>query len=235
VLRLGTLPAVVSSGRDPSVADTRAAADAWEGSECVPGPTESPRPRTSVLNIPNLLSLSRLLLVPVFLWLLLGPEADGWAILVLAYSGASDYFDGKLARAWNQTSRVGELLDPIADRLYILATLLAFSIREIIPWWLGVVLVGRDIVLGIVQLVLQRRGSGPLPVHFLGKAATFNLLYAFPLLLIGDGTGSLATVANVFGWAFVWWGTALYLYSGVLYVIQAFQVARRPPAVATTS
>lgn len=185
------------------------------------------RPRPVLLNVPNLLSLSRLVLVPVFLWLLLGPEEDGWAIAVLMYSGATDYFDGKIARAWNQTSRLGELLDPVADRLYILATLYAFVVRDIVPWWLAAILVGRDLVLTVTLVVLRSVGSGPLPVHFLGKAATFNLLYAFPLLLFGDGASSLATLARVFGWAFVGWGTALYLYAGALYVGQAVPVVHR--------
>jgi cardiolipin synthase len=185
------------------------------------------KPRPVILNIPNLLSLSRLVLVPVFLWLLLGPEADGWAILVLMYSGATDYFDGKIARAWNQTSRLGELLDPVADRLYILATLFAFVVRDIVPWWIAAILVARDLVLTATLLVLRSVGSGPLPVHFLGKAATFNLLYAFPFLLFGDGDGGFAMLARVFGWAFVLWGTALYLYAGALYVRQAIPVVRR--------
>lgn len=185
------------------------------------------RPKPVVLNVPNLLSISRLVLVPVFLYLLLGPKEDGWAIAILMYSGATDYFDGKIARAWNQTSRLGELLDPVADRFYILATLYAFVVRDIIPWWLAAILVGRDLVLTVTLLVLRSVGSGPLPVHFLGKAATFNLLYAFPLLLFGDGASDLATLTRVFGWAFVVWGTALYLYAGALYVGQAIPVIQR--------
>lgn len=176
---------------------------------------------TTIWTIPNLLSLLRLLLVPVFLYLLLGTEQDLLAIGVLMVSGITDYLDGKLARAWGQTSRVGELLDPIADRLYIFATLVAFVIRDIIPWWLAAVLVSRDIVLAAVVPVLRWAGSGPLQVHFLGKAATFNLLYAFPLLLLGDRTGQAATLANVFGWAFVIWGAGLYVVAGLLYVRQA--------------
>jgi cardiolipin synthase len=157
-------------------------------------------------------------------------------------SGFTDYLDGKLARAWGQTSRLGELLDPVADRLYILATLVAFVIRDIIPWWLAAILVGRDVVLAAVIPVLRWAGSGPLPVHFLGKAATANLLYAFPLLLIGDDTGAVATLADVFGWAFVIWGTGLYVCAGVLYLGQAARIVSagrasrpaRPGAVRST-
>lgn len=176
---------------------------------------------STVWTIPNLLSTLRLLLVPVFLYLLLVTEQDLLAIVVLMVSGITDYLDGKLARAWGQTSRLGELLDPVADRLYIFATLVAFVLRDIIPWWLAAALVGRDVVLAAVLPLLRWAGSGPLPVHFLGKAATFNLLYAFPLLLIGDGVGAVATLADVFGWAFVIWGAGLYLFAGLLYLGQA--------------
>lgn len=177
-----------------------------------------------VFSLPNALSLLRLLGVPLFLWLVLGPEADGWAIVVLVLSGVTDYLDGRLARAWHQESRLGELLDPLADRLYILTTLFGLSVRGIIPWWLAVGLVGRDVLLAATLPVLRRHGYGPLPVHFLGKAATFNLLAAFPLLLIGDGSGAVATVAEVFGWAFALWGTALYWWAGLLYVVQVRQL-----------
>ena len=179
-----------------------------------------------VLTIPNLLSLFRLLGVPLFLWLVLVPEADGWAAVVLFLSGFSDYFDGMLARRWNQISRVGQLLDPLADRLYVFAALIAFGIREIVPWWLVALLVGRDVVLAMTLPVLRRHGRGPLPVHYLGKAATFNLLYAFPLLLLGSGGGTAALVARVVGWAFAIWGTALYWWAGALYLAQVRQIVR---------
>jgi cardiolipin synthase (CMP-forming) len=171
-----------------------------------------------VLTIPNVLSLLRLLGVPVFLWLILGPEADLAAVLLLAVSGATDYLDGVIARRWNQVSRLGQLLDPLADRLYIFATLLGLGIRGIVPWWLLGVIVARDVVLGVWLLVRRGRGQGPPTVHYLGKAATLNLLYAFPLLLLGDGTSAGATVARVVGWAFALWGTALYWWAGALYL-----------------
>lgn len=182
-----------------------------------------------IFTIPNALSVLRLLGVPVFLWLVLqpvfhGPHYDGWALLVLALSGLTDYLDGKIARAFGQVSRIGQLLDPAADRLYILATLGGLAARDIIPVWLVVVLVGRDVLMGIPLLILKRHGYGPPPVHFLGKAATFNLLYAFPLLLLGDGTGWLHDTAGAIGWAFAIWGTALYWLAAGLYVVQVRQV-----------
>ena len=176
-----------------------------------------------VWTVPNLISLARLAGVPVFLWLVLGPEEDGWALAVLALSGVTDYLDGYLARKLDQTSKLGQILDPVADRLYILAVVIGLGLREIIPWWVVVILPLRDLLLWGLVPFLRTRGYSALPVHFLGKAATFNLLYAFPLLLLGDGEGAVATLADVFGWAFAIWGIGLYWWAGVLY---AWQVRR---------
>jgi cardiolipin synthase len=187
-----------------------------------------------VLTVPNVLSMLRLLGVPVFLWLVLGPQADGAAVLLLVVSGFTDYLDGVIARRFHQISRVGQLLDPLADRLYIFATLLGLGIRGIIPWWVVGLLVGRDALLALTLPVLARYGSGPLPVHYLGKAATFNLLCGFPLLLLGDSTGSWALLARVVGWTFAVWGTALYWWAGVLYLEQVRRVVRRGRVVEGT-
>ena len=176
-----------------------------------------------VLTVPNALSLLRLLGVPLFLWLVL-EEHDGWAVAVLMVSGVTDWLDGKIARSWNQMSKVGALLDPAADRLYILATLIGLTVRDVVPLWVTLVLVGRDVVLAGFLPVLRRHGYGPLPVHFLGKAATFNLLAGFPLLLLGDGDSAVSQVAHAFGWAFAIWGTALYWWAGWLYVVQVRQL-----------
>src|SRR5690606_18884260 len=155
-----------------------------------------------VWTLPNAISALRLAGVPLFLWLVLGPEADGWALLVLLVSGATDFLDGWLARRLDQQSTLGQILDPVADRLYILAVVVGLALRDIIPWWVAVSLPLRDLLMWGLVPVLRTRGYSALPVHFLGKAATFNLLYAFPLLLLGDGDGVVATLARVFGWAF---------------------------------
>lgn len=178
-----------------------------------------------IVTIPNLLSLLRLLGVPLFLWLVLGPQADGAALAVLIIAGITDYLDGRIARATGTSSRLGQLLDPLADRLYILATLIGLLLRDIVPPWLVIVLIARDVVLLALLPSLRRRGLIALPVHYLGKAATFNLLYAFPLLLLSTGTGWVGQVSLVLGWAFVIWGTALYWWSGILYIEQARRLA----------
>ena len=179
-----------------------------------------------VLTVPNALSALRLLGVPVFLWLLLGPHADGVAILLLMASGWTDYFDGKIARKYGQISRVGQLLDPLADRLYILSTVLAFTVRGVLPLYLTLILLSRDLYMTGLLAVLRRHGWGPFQVHFMGKAATYNLLYAFPLVLLGAGHGALATIARPVGWAFALWGIALYWWSAVLYTGQARDLVR---------
>ncbi len=176
-----------------------------------------------VLTIPNALSVLRLLLIPVFLWLVLGPRADGLAVAILMFLGVSDYLDGYLARRLRQTSVLGAILDPVADRLYILAVVVGLGAREIIPLWLVVALPLRDLLLWLLVPFLRRQGYTALPVHFLGKAATAALLYAFPLLLLGAGDSTFAVACRVLGWAFALWGVGMYWWAGVLY---AWQVRR---------
>jgi len=179
---------------------------------------------TRILTIPNLISIARLAGVPVFLWLVLGLRSaagDWWAIALLATAGVSDWLDGKIARALNQQSSLGEVLDPAADRLYIVSTIIALAVRSIIGWWLVAVLAARELALGLALLALRRAGYGPLRVSFVGKAATLCLLYAFPLLFLGSHQGSYALVARVFGWGFALWGTALYWWAAALYLEQA--------------
>src|SRR5262252_4398089 len=145
---------------------------------------QPPEAGDRILTIPNAISVARLAGVPVFLWLVLGlphtAAKDWWAVGLLIASGASDWLDGKIARALNQQSRLGQLLDPAADRLYIVATVVALAVRAIIPWWLLSLLAVREVALGVVLLVLRRGGYRPLHVSFVGKAATLSLLYAFP-------------------------------------------------------
>ena len=191
-----------------------------------------------VVTIPNALSVARLVGVPVFLWLVLGPHADAWAVALLIASAATDWLDGKLARALNQQSRLGEALDPAADRLYIGATLVALAVRGIIPWWLFALLVVRELVVaGALGLLKRRMGFGTLQVSFAGKTATLCLLYAFPLLLLGTYAGTWAEIARIIGWAFAVWGTALYWWAAALYLTQtrALLTGRLAPGQAPTN
>lgn len=183
-----------------------------------------------ILTVPNGLSVLRLLGVPVFLWLVLVPQADGWAFLVLAIAGITDWLDGALARMLNQQSRVGELLDPAADRLYIAATIIGLAIRSIIPWWIVIVLVARDVVLlGLIPL-LRKHGVLVLPVTMLGKAATFCLLWGFPTLLLSTFDTWWGTLAGAAGWAFSLWGVSLYWWAGVDYIRTARALPESGPS-----
>ena len=179
-----------------------------------------------LLTVPNALSVIRLAGVPLFLWLLLGPKADGWALVVLVASGVTDWLDGKLARWLNQMSRFGALLDPAADRLYTLATVVAFVIREIVPWWVAAILVGRDVLVFVCLWRLRRAGFGPPEVTYAGKAATFALMYAFPFLLLAQGSSTAATIARPIAYAFAVWGSVLFVWSGLLYVAQTRSAVR---------
>jgi CDP-diacylglycerol--glycerol-3-phosphate 3-phosphatidyltransferase len=210
----------VTSSNGPS-----AAASARAGASVPALPDRNVLP-DRVWTVPNALSVLRLLGVPLFLWLLLGPQADGWAVVVLMVAGATDWLDGKLARALGQSSKLGALLDPAADRLYIVATLVAFVLREVVPLWVVAVLVGRELVLGLALLLLRAHGYPPLQVHYLGKAATFILLYAFPLLLLADGEGPVAAVVQPVAWALTVWGGALYVLAGFFYVVQVAGLVR---------
>jgi cardiolipin synthase len=195
----------------------------------------APAPITAsnrIWTIPNVISFARLLGVPLFLYLLLGPHYDVAAVVVLALGGTTDWVDGYVARRLGQVSRLGELLDPFADRLYIVATLLGFTVREIIPWWLTVALLSREAVLGVALLVLRRHGYGPPPVHYVGKTGTFVLLAAFPVLLLAAAVPATADVAGPIGWGLAWWGLGLYWAAAVLYLAQTVQLVRADRAAA---
>lgn len=208
------------------------------GRLCEAGRVTAPAPEHRTredawLTFPNVLSVLRILAVPLFCYLLLGPRADLWALVVLVASGGSDWLDGKLARWLGQYSKLGALLDPLADRLYILATLVAFVLRDAFPWWAAALLVLKDVVVGLCLPLLRRYGYAPPDVHYIGKAATFVLLYAFPLLLLAQGTSTAAEAARPVATAFVIWGSVLYLWSGVLYVVQVCLALRRARAART--
>ena len=170
-----------------------------------------------LITIPNALSVLRLIGVPLY-FALVSEERFLWAVALLFIAGATDYFDGKIARRYNQTSRLGELLDPAADRLYIVAIVYSLWNFEVIPFSLMIIIFGRDIVLGILLIFMKRQGFPPFKVTYLGKAATFNLLYAFPFLLLTQVANStLSDAAYILGWAFSAWGVALYSWTGVTY------------------
>lgn len=182
---------------------------------------------TRVVTIPNVLSLFRLLLIPVFLLLLLVGRYD-FALVVLVVSAATDFVDGYIARRFNQVSRLGQLLDPAADRLFIFSTLVGLAWQGLVPWWFAILIIARDVLLLALGVVLANHGYGPLPVHHLGKMGTFALLFAMPVLVLGAAFPAIDPVAAPVGWAAALWGLFLYWWAGAVYAIQAGRIIRKP-------
>ncbi|MEB3030519.1 CDP-alcohol phosphatidyltransferase family protein [[Mycobacterium] nativiensis] len=191
----------------------------------------SDRLHDRVLTVPNVVSLARLGLIGVFGYLLLVARADGPAVAILMLSGASDWVDGKLARLLDQASALGALLDPAIDRLYMVAVPVAFGLRGLVPWWIIGTLLVRDLLLLAVLPALRSRGLTALPVTYVGKAGTFALMSAFPLILLGQWDELWSRVVGSVGWAFLIWGLGMYLWAFVLYLIQAALVVRTMPKV----
>jgi cardiolipin synthase len=179
-----------------------------------------------VVTVPNLLSAIRLVLIPLFLWLLATAEY-GWALVVIVVSSLTDFVDGFIARRFNQVSRVGQILDPAVDRLFIFSTLIGLAWQGFLPWWLVILIVLRDV--GIVALgpVLASHGYGPLPVHHLGKVATFSLLFALPTLVLGAAFPAIAPFSDPFGWALALWGAFLYWWAGAIYLRETLRLVRQ--------
>ena len=186
-------------------------------------------PKDRVLTVPNLLSFIRLALIPVFAYLLLATHAHGWAVAILMFSGVSDWADGKIARTLNQASRLGVLLDPAVDRLYMVTVPVVLAWSGIVPWWFVITLLTRDALLAATLPTLRSRGLSALPVSYVGKAATFALFSGFPLVLLGQGDALWSRVVGAFGWGFLIWGLYTYLWAFVLYAAQVTLVVRRMP------
>ena len=180
-----------------------------------------------IVTIPNVLSLLRLLLIPVFLVLLLTGEYL-LALITLVFSSVTDFVDGFIARKFNQVSRVGQLLDPAADRLFIFSTLIGLAWQGFLPWWLVGVIIARDVLLLVIGILLANHGYGPLPVHHLGKMGTFALLFAMPVLVLGAAFPQIDQIANPIGWAAALWGLFLYWWAGIVYALEAGRIIRIP-------
>lgn len=191
------------------------------------GPDTAHQVSSRIFTVPNILSFFRLALVPVFLVLVI-EGYDVLALIVLIVSSATDYLDGVLARRLNQVSRLGQLLDPAADRFFIFATLIGLAVRGIVPWWLVAVIVGRDALLVVIGITLANFGYGPLPVHHIGKIATFCLFYALPILMIGQAFPVADYISSPIGWAFALWGAFLYWWAGVIYIVETVRVIKIP-------
>jgi cardiolipin synthase len=186
--------------------------------DLAPGPLgPSRRVSSAIRTVPNAVTLVRLLLMPVCAWLL-GTGRYGWGLVLTAVVGSTDWVDGWLARRFGQVSRVGQLLDPLADRLLIASVAIALVIRGVVPWPAAVLLVARDLFLLAGWPLLKRRGIEPPEVVLLGKAATLVLLFALPVLTLGATGLAVAGVAHVLGLLLLWAGVVMYYLAGAVYV-----------------
>ena len=185
--------------------------------DSVPAPTGTGR----ILTLPNLVTMARLVCVPVFLWLLLGSDHTAIAAWLLAALGATDWIDGYLARRLHQGSELGKILDPTADRLLLLAATLgivAFGVSGAVST-LAIVLLVREALIAAATLALAFAGARRIDVLWVGKAGTLAVMFALPMLLLApEVTGGWHVVLLIGGWGFGIPGTALGYYAAAKYV-----------------
>jgi cardiolipin synthase len=174
----------------------------------------------AILTIPNVLSLVRLATVPVFLWLFLNDREEA-AVILYAAGAWSDFFDGFIARRFNQVSELGKLLDPLADRVFILALAIALVARGTLPWWLATAVILRDVLVLMLFPILERKGMPRLQVNFTGKSATAALLFGLTWLALSETTFPGARVGDEIGLAFTILGAVLYWIAGAMYAREA--------------
>lgn len=185
-----------------------------------------------IWTIPNAISALRLALVPVFA-VLVFTHHDVWALVVVTISSISDWADGFIARKLNQVTKLGQALDPIADRCFIFVTILALTVRDVLPIGILIIVVARDLIMLVLVSMIARKGHKPMAVTLVGKAATLCLFVAFPLFIfagIAEVSGVLETVARSAAWVFAVLGAVLYWASAVQYLIRGRALLATSPA-----
>jgi len=190
----------------------------------------APDPRAKrVLTVPNVISVARLLCVPVFVWLLFGPEDRFAALALLGVLGATDWVDGYIARRFDQGSDLGKILDPTADRVLLLVATVALTVDGAVPTWLGVAVLVREAAISLATLALAAAGAARIDVQWAGKAGTFALMFAFPgflwLSAIAPST-AYYDLLEVATWALAIGGLVLSYYAAVMYVPLARRALR---------
>ncbi len=185
------------------------------------GGDEPQQVSSRIVTVPNLLSVARLLALPLIAIDLVG-ERYLRALILLAIFAATDWLDGYIARRFDQVTRLGQLLDPISDRVLFLVVGIAFVVSGLLPLWALLVLLIRDaLIMGGGGLLLAR-GARPPAVTRSGKTATFALMFAFPFFLgaavLGDGAADPQPAILVIAWLLYAVGALLYWWSAVGYV-----------------
>ena len=179
-----------------------------------------------LLTVPNVITVVRLLCLPLYVWLLLGRNDRLAAGLVLGLLGATDWVDGWIARRWNQVSTAGKVLDPVADRLLFFVGIGAIIIDGAAPLWFCLAVLAREVVVAVTTLVLAALGARRIDVTWYGKAGTFGLMFAFPAFLWGNADWALSTAFLVIAWIAAVPGLVLSYYAAALYVPIAARALR---------
>jgi cardiolipin synthase (CMP-forming) len=193
--------------------------------------TEQPEVSTRVWTLANVISVVRLMAIPVFLYLVIIDRlVIAFALLVVAV--LTDFVDGMVARRMTQITKLGQFLDPFADRLFIAATAIALAIQNVVPWWFVVAVMLRDALLGVGGLVMSRYGHATLPVKWWGKVSTFGLLFVLPLFLLAAivayyGSTSWAEVLVMIAWPIAIAAVVLYWIVGFSYLFDAIAIAKK--------
>ena len=185
---------------------------------------DSPEPKDIYITVPNLISVLRILSIPVIA-VLVARHQMVEALVVLAISAVSDGIDGIVARMFDQVSKIGQILDPIADRLLIFCSILALGVAGIIPWWMLIIVGLRDLLMALLVLLLAQHDYGPLPVHFVGKAGTAMLMISITALIFCDiWNNPIADLLHLAALAAGIWGIGLYWLAGYIYIRQGFEL-----------
>jgi cardiolipin synthase len=171
-----------------------------------------------VLTIPNVITVVRLLCLPVFLWLLFAEENRAAAAWLLGLLGATDFVDGYIARHFNQTSELGKILDPVADRLLFFVAIGGILIDGSVPAWFAWAVLIREVLVTVATLALAAMGARRIDVTWYGKAGTFGNMFAFPLFLGSHSTVSYAGLCGFLAWVAGIPGLILSWYAALLYI-----------------
>ena len=164
-----------------------------------------------VLTAPNIITLIRLLCIPLFLWVLFGLHRQTEAAVLLAVLGATDWIDGFVARRYHQVTTLGKVLDPAADRILVGTAVIAVIVHGAAPVWFGVATLAREVLVSVMVVLLAAMGAARINVLWIGKAGTFALMFSYPAFLLSYGTASwqepirvVAWVCGIIGLALAW-------------------------------
>jgi cardiolipin synthase len=171
-----------------------------------------------ILTAPNVITMVRLLCIPLYLWLLFGAHRQIAAAVLLALLGATDWVDGFVARRYGQVSTLGKVLDPTADRILVGTAVISIMIYGAVPLWFGLATIAREVLVSAMVLLLASLGAARIDVLWVGKAGTFGLMFAYPTFLLGDGTAGWQEPIRIIGWltglvglGLAWWAAGSYI------------------------